>query len=154
MAKFYKFITAAGVFALAAPLLWFFGYSAVNLTGYCIAEKRFLSDDEKIGRAIMQIERRSNFSHYENGRINIWPRIKYESVNDFLAKNPNCCRLNPDEPRETGYSFGNAIYGSAHDIIVLEYKARYMDENGNEQSVQVREDNVVGNCGRLLWPQH
>lgn len=103
MRKLKKIILAI----LLASFCYAFWWCAMNYAGYCHAEGRFLSDQEKIYSAVKYvmphsyprtIKRQRNISIngvigksdylYENKKP-----IKYKDEQDFLALNPDCCTL-------------------------------------------------------------
>jgi hypothetical protein len=58
-----------------------------DYTGYCFADRRFLSDSELIDVAITQELRMNESSNY------VRDRKTYPALRDFHAENPNCCTV-------------------------------------------------------------
>lgn len=146
-------------------------YWSLNLSGFCFSQLRYLSDEQKIRMAIERLtsvnpspELRprtrgvvlsdKKYSHYRQ------VLRTYDSVEDFMQKNPNCCAL---VPKQESFS-EDFIYPTFWDKITgaYNYGIRYrytwsalitpIDENGNEGVPFVKEMKSTygiefGNCG-------
>ncbi|RCJ26021.1 hypothetical protein A6770_27025 [Nostoc minutum NIES-26] len=90
---------------------------------------------------------------YQNERTDLgrssYKYIKYTSFNEYIKENPNCCSINPGGPYEIRQSsFLNRIFGyDAPDVIVINFKVRHLDENGNKRAFKTRFENTLQNCG-------
>lgn len=123
----------------------------VAATGYCLAENGWLTDEEKLHRAI------SAYDH--TGRVLVdknesRQKVPYDNVNALLAANPGCCAINPEGPHEFGFR-SNAwakVNGMDSAIVSLRYLARYLDENGKMRTAYDSMVSYVSNCGRIYNP--
>ncbi|HYX18928.1 MAG TPA: hypothetical protein VE944_32180 [Nostoc sp.] len=136
-----RFLFVGGV------LLILFVYFGLNYSGFCFAEKRYLSDEEKI-RAVFD---------YQNSRdtlpLNNAPdpkHIKYKSFDEYIALYPECCSVNPGGGYEVPPTeFLDRILGyDSGDVVVINFKVRYLDENGSLKTGEKRFDNYLQNCGK------
>lgn len=131
-----------------------FIYFGLNYSGFCFAEKRYLSDEEKI---------RAEFD-YQNSRdtlpLDNFPdpkHIKYKSFDEYVALYPECCSVNPGGPYEVApVEFLARILGyNSGDVVVINFQVRYLDENGLLKTVENRYENYSRNCGKpwygKLW---
>ncbi|MDZ8240761.1 MAG: hypothetical protein RMZ69_27005 [Nostoc sp. ChiQUE01a] len=77
---------------------------------------------------------------YQNDRTDLgrssYNYIKYESFDEYIKENPDCCSINTGGSYEIRQpSFLNRIFGyDAPDIIVIKFKVRYLDEIGNKRA--------------------
>jgi hypothetical protein len=141
-------VIAVPVIILAAPMIFFAG---LNYSGFCFREMRYLTDEMKI-RSVFKEDNEATTVVNEHGKT-IRRYIPYRSFEEFIKRNPNCCQINPGGPYElpppyfldriTGYYSG--------DIIVLNYKVRYQDEDGEIQIKEVEYLNALMNCGGTRW---
>ncbi len=123
--------------------------ASLNYSGFCIAQGRYLSDDEKI-RAVIS---------YHNNRDTLpvgthnYQQISYRSVEEFLAKNPNCCAVDPGVP--VGIppdSFFNRVIGlDSNKPVIVNYKMMYIDDHGIRSSQSIKFENVLTNCGKVFY---
>jgi hypothetical protein len=66
----------------------------LNYSGFCWAEKRWLSDEERIDAAIEHLINRDEM--YLEGAIageKVYKVVPYTTIEDFKEKNPNCCEV-------------------------------------------------------------
>ena len=130
-------------------LLW----GGLNMTGFCWAEKRWLSDEERINLLITRIiqQKTVNLSAYSDQTVSfgVYPVLQYASVEDFRRVNPACCVINPVGPyelgkprfidRSTGFNSGKTIR--------IKYTQRYQDDNGQVKSKNLELLTYQTNCG-------
>ena len=128
-------------------LLFLLVYFGLNYSGFCFAEKRYLSNEEKI---------RAEFD-YQNSRdvlpIANFPdpkHIKYKSFDEYIALYPECCPDNPGGPYEVPPAkFLDRILGyNSGDVVVINFQVRYLDENDSLKTVENRFENYSRNCGK------
>ena len=83
-------------------------------------------------------------------------RIPYKDTDDFLAKNPNCCKVGI---QYSGEHSGDGIYNPfslfyllfyGGDVVSLYYQENYYDKSGEQQSQMVNWLYGVSNCGKNL----
>lgn len=86
-------------------LFLFFVYGALNYSGFCFREMRYLTDAEKkrIAVELVSSGKFTNGGYYSSsgsGKSDRWEKaLPYESVEEFLMENPDCCTLVPKERR-------------------------------------------------------
>lgn len=134
-------------FLSGGVLLILFVYYGLNYSGFCFAEKRYLSDEEKI---------RAEFD-YQNSRDTLpldnppnSEHIKYKSFDEYIALYPKCCAVNPGGSYEVSpVEFLDRIFGyNSGDVVVINFQVRYLDENGSLKTVENRYENYSRNCGK------
>ncbi|MBD2247727.1 hypothetical protein [Nostoc sp. FACHB-888] len=137
-----RFLFVGGV------LLILFVYFGLNYSGFCFAEKRYLSNEEKI-RAEFDYQNSRNILPIEN--FPVPKHIKYKSFDEYIALYPECCSVNPGGPYEVSpEKFLDRILGyNSGDIVVINFHARYLNKNGKIETVETRLENYSGNCGGL-----
>lgn len=135
--------------AVLIPVLMFITYASLNYSGYCIAERRYFSDEEKIRLTVEYVNSRDGV-HIDSSLSGHPKRIKYANADEFMKLNKECCSIGPRGGDGYRYpNFGRRIYGSISDTIVLDYLAKYVDEGGVERSKLVTEQWSISNCGRV-----
>jgi hypothetical protein len=135
-----RFLFVGGV--LLIPLVYF----GLNYSGFCFAQKRYLSDEEKI-RAEFDYQNSRNKLPLDN--LPDPKHIKYKSFDEYIALYPECCSVNPGGPYEVSpVNFLDRIFGyNSGDVVVINFKVRYLDENGSLKTVENRFENYSRNCG-------
>ena len=122
-------------------------YFSLNYSGFCFAEMRYLSNEEKI---------RAEFD-YQNSRDTLPldnppdpKHIKYKSFDEYIALYPECCSVNPGGPYEVSPTeFLDRIFGyNSGDVVVINFQVRYLDENGSLKTVENRFENYSPNCAQ------
>ncbi|MGL4619759.1 hypothetical protein [Chroococcidiopsis sp.] len=128
-------------------LLILFGYFGLNYSGFCFAEMRYLSNEEKI-RAVFDYQNSRNRLPLDN--LPDPKHIKYKSFDEHIALYPECCSVNPGSPYEVPpTNFLDRIFGyDSGDVVVINFQVRYLDENGSLKTVSNRFDNYLQNCGK------
>ena len=130
--------------------------SHLNYTGYCIEEERFLSEEEMLNAAVQKHLRRTVWTRYKVNGVSDIARAKlnYGSVEEFLSKHPNCCKLTDKE--KVGYDsyrqigFLSKIWGDARTLVVIEHPEQGVDSEGVLQQGIVTETYAIKNCGTAL----
>jgi len=142
------------------PILIFIVYGALNYSGFCFKELRYISNDEKIRGAIANM----NSDHRWDGYINALNRgggymkyIPYDNIDAFLKENPNCCTVDHSGFADDGApSFWERVFGSYNYSIKMKYIQKFiegpLDENKKEGAGKKREHLfegwfTAGNCG-------
>jgi hypothetical protein len=123
--------------------------------GICWETGRVMGEDELVRSAISQlihapyvtVDTRKDGTSYFDTKM----RLSYESVEDFLAKNPDCCAIKSftDSQLRT-FTFWERASGEHRAQVSIRYKERFMDSDGITHEVALTEKNTVGNCGHLL----
>jgi hypothetical protein len=120
---------------------------------------RYLSDREKFQMMFEAFNYRKTLFLKLKKKNNIYfesyEQIKYESFEQFMKMNPNCCAIVPgrlkDRRREAWLSYlWNRITGyNSGEVIVMTFTVRYLDENGEQRTQKVTTQNVLKNCGKV-----
>ncbi len=136
-------------------------FYSLNYSGFCFAKMRYLSDEEKLKIAFAYINNEDTLPVYIDRRIKSYEHIKYANFDEYIKENPNCCSINYGEAYKSvkssfipESSFLDRISGLGfRDLIVINFKVRYLDENGNQRVQEVRLGNTLRNCGRpeSIW---
>ena len=123
--------------------------ASMNYSGFCFAEGRYLSDEERI-RLYLELSMRNTYRYQERGSIKDYEYIKYSSVDEFLEKNPDCCGVNIKKgydlapprflDRITGFNSGK--------IISIEFPAYKLSNNGKKKLVKDEFYHYQMNCGK------
>jgi hypothetical protein len=135
------------------PLTVLVAYFALNYSGFCLAQMRYLSDEEKFKLV---------FDYHIGNRIpekivnkteQLYTYIGHKSFDEYIKENPECCTINPGGPYELPPpSFSDRITGhNSGDIIVIELTARYLDEKGKERLKEYKVEQALQNCGKIRW---
>lgn len=111
-------------------------FPSLNYSGMCISQMRWLSDEERFRLVIEQVINRDVIPIMsENHKTKHVKQIKYESIDDLLEQNPDCCKINPDGGSDLATpSFVDRIIGfNLGKLVGVDYKVKYLDENRKEQ---------------------
>jgi len=136
-------------------------FYSLNYSGFCFAKMRYLSDEEKLRIAFNYYNKEDKLPVDVGGKIKYYEHIKYASFDEYIKENPNCCSINHGETYKIAQSsfipessFLDRISGLGfRDLTVINFKVRYLDENGNQRVQEVRLGNTLRNCGRpvSIW---
>jgi hypothetical protein len=144
---------------IGLPTLFLVTFLGLNYSGFCFEKMRYLTDYEKMRLAFNYI------NNAEKLRVKVPEKgheyrkfIPYESFDEYIQENPNCCMINPpggsDAPPPRPilyYSRLDRIFGyNSGDLIVIRYKVRYLDKKGNQISQSIKVDSALQNCGKVL----
>ncbi len=149
-----------GFLVLGVPLLNFTYTGIMNYSGYCFAENRYLTTDEKFRIAFNFIN--DNPKTYiripegQNYDFKIVPRIPYSSFEEYALKNPDCCSIGKRVPSEMPPElFEERIFGlDSGKTITLYYLTNYFDPDNNYYGrVNHIYYFVLTNCGRVRRSQ-
>ena len=143
----------------AVPLVVALLHASLNYSGFCFREMRYLSDEEKFRIVFEMFNSRKTITIRtvieERTQFNDREQIKYESFEQFIQSNPDCCAIVPGKPRNTPWEtpssyFWDRITGyNSGEVIVMTFIARYLDENGDRTSEEVTTKTVLKNCGKI-----
>jgi hypothetical protein len=124
-----------------------------NVSGFCLKQLRFLSDDEAIDAAIAQVIAMQNSRIVTRTPDEPVVRVRpYESVAEFKALNPGCCRI---VPHNSGIevqlvTLPHRLWGDAAKSVSIVYRRHYVDVDGRPKSDVAKAQPVIGNCGKGL----
>ncbi|MDJ0615780.1 MAG: hypothetical protein QNJ63_03365 [Calothrix sp. MO_192.B10] len=127
------------------------GYFGLNYSGFCFAQIRYLSDEEKLRLAFNSINNAEKLDvENKDGKSVYREQIPYKSFDEYIKENPDCCKINPrggsDLPPPR---FSDRIFGyHSGELIVINFKVRYIDDNGKQIIQETRIDNTLQNCGK------
>ncbi len=130
---------------------------AKNYSGFCFAQNRYLTHDEKILIVFNHVNRATKMRIGGNGGKNYSDvkTIPYGSFEEFTKENPNCCEV--DVKGRYGFEipppdFFDRITGyNANEIITINYKFHYINKNGRDNTHYIEGYQVLTNCGRVKY---
>lgn len=130
-------------------------FFALNYSGFCFRKLRYLSSEEKI-EFLFNIWNKSSGRRdlFIDGEYKVLERKKrYANFDEFLAKHPNCCDVNPESPYDTGPpNFVDRITGyDSGSMIRLKFNEEYIDSDGNVLIKKVQVLDRLQNCGESYW---
>ncbi|HSC74692.1 MAG TPA: hypothetical protein VLB90_00460 [Pseudomonadales bacterium] len=147
-------------FFLAVTLLavgGFVWWAGMNYTGYCHAEGRYLSDEEKIDLAIRDILQTYPPVLTENAVGVIHSKrpenpVYYTDITEFKSSNNNCCNITQVGPegKNDRASLYSRITGRISGFVHVKYLVRYKDEQGTGLSKSIDTYPAITNCG-AIW---
>lgn len=123
----------------------------MNHSGFCWAQKRWLTSEEKI-RAVLAYSNKSNIYNYKwSNEISAkrYQVIHYPSVEAILQAYPDCCSI---EPGFQGMGASDSkLWGTLLDEhIVFAYGVRYRDENASEKIKIIEGTAFYDNCAEYM----
>ena len=127
-------------------------YFGLNYSGFCFAEMRYLSDEEKIRSVFNYQNNRTRLPVYIPGKgSTIYQHIKYKSFDEYIKQNPDCCTLNPGIPTEVPPArFIDSILGyNSGDVVAITFRVRYLNENNQQGLIEASFENTIQNCGKV-----
>jgi hypothetical protein len=141
---------------LGVPLLNLIYGGIMNYSGYCFAENRYLTADEKIRITFNHINSKPKttirIGEGSNSVVKSFERIPYSSFEEYVKQNPDCCSVGKkvfsDLPPP---DFFDRISGyNSEKIVVLNYKSNYFDTEINSlNAVEFTFYYVLTNCGNI-----
>ncbi len=136
---------------IGLPILFLVAFFGLNYSGFCFAEMRYLSKEEKIRAVFNYQNNRTDLLAFVISKPPNYQYIRYKNFEEFLAENPDCCHVNPGGPYGVPPSFFlDRIFGfDSGDVVVIDFKVRYLDEKGNQGSEKVQFENFLTNCGKV-----
>ena len=128
---------------------------ALNYSGFCIAEFRFVPDEEKINKVVSALALGGISRGFveQDGRLveaGSVMTLPYKNTDEFFADNPNCCQIGPLAPE--GYyepTLVRKLTGTVSDVVAVRYLRRTVDSAGAIASERVLAQFSVNNCGRI-----
>ena len=148
-----RFFLAVTVLTVGGFVWW----AGMNYTGYCHAEGRYLSDEERINLAITNILQTYPPVLTENAVGVIHAKrpdnpIYYADIAEFKLINRNCCNITMKTNDGEGYQVPmySRIMGSISGLVHVKYIIRYKDKQGVELSKNHETYPAITNCG-AIW---
>ena len=140
-------VLAAFVF-MALALTYF-----LHRSSYCIAEGRFVSDQEMIYAAITdEIWSIGLPTTYVDLPDPGEKELPFAGVSNFEELNPGCCRILTGDEERTAlhrYGFLNRLFGYYAVVVGLTYNVRYLDKQGIEHQRATHSQVAVSSCGKI-----
>jgi len=121
----------------------------LELSGYCFEQQRFLTDREFLNAAIGEAIERDAVtvarSQQRQVKIESVPLPRYSSMEEFVAKNPQCCKFAPHNAGDESplVTFGDRVFGRAARTVLVAYPLSLSDRSAATASLRI----VVTNCG-------
>jgi hypothetical protein len=142
-----------GPSAIIAVLL-LAGTVSLNYSGFCIAERRFVPDEEKIRAAVADVAVGDMVFWYGAGRDPDGRRSvlidRPDTVDEFLAANPGCCRIVPVGRSMHSRAFPGRILGQVSHEVRIDYVRQIPDDRGILQADRARRHVYVTPCGTAV----
>lgn len=139
-------------------IAWIVRLGVLGYSGYCPAEERVLSDQERIAIVVAQIVAQdppviSMQMTDSDGRTyldNQQPKhpIRYTSIAEFLVLNPNCCEVVQSAPESGPIDLLDRISGRIAAYVHVKYRVRYLDDAGQPMETTANPYYAITNCGR------
>ena len=129
--------------------------SVLQYHGICLETGRVLSDEEKIALAIQATSKRRIVVYVQEGVRKGFEQAPYSSVDVFLEKNPDCCKIEMREfiKFQKYHSLLPArMNGQYAGHITIKYQAQYIDEKGEIHTTPYGFTTAISNCGKILDP--
>ena len=129
-------------------------FFALNYSGFCFRELRYLSSEEKM-EFLFNIWNNSVFDNIViDGEFKVLERKnRYANFDEFLEKHPNCCEVDPKGGYDTAPpNFIDRITGyDSGTRILIEFDEEYIDSNGNILTKEIQIVDRLQNCGESRW---
>ncbi len=123
---------------------------ALNYSGFCVGEFRYLSSQEKMESLFNRWNRLGSASILIDGKYqSLKQKNTYANFAEFVAKHPNCCEIDPGGGYDMGPPrFTDRITG--HDsaqVIRLKFNEEFIAPNGNIITKEIIFSGRLQNCG-------
>ena len=150
MKKFFNQDIYLLVFCCSIAIIFF----ALNYSGFCFREFRYLSAEEEI-ESLFKIWNRSTTRniHIDGEYRTLERKNRYANFDEFFAKHPNCCEINPGGPYEMGTPrFIDRILGyDSGRVIRFKFNEEFIDLDGNIITTEIEVLDRLQNCGESYW---
>jgi hypothetical protein len=148
------------ILILGIPLSIFSYIGAKNYSGFCFAQNRHLTDEEKFRIVFNDINSRLNTTIVvgvgQNYARKTVQRIPYNSFEEYKKENMNCCKTGRRIPSEIPKEeFDERIFGLDSGVTVtLDFKTKYFDKDSNYYGViGYTHYYILTNCGKVRKSQ-
>ena len=132
------------------PLTVIATFFGLNYSGFCFAQMRYLSNEEKL-KSVFNYQIENKIYEKVFNQKKYYTYVGTKSFDEYVKKYPDCCTINPGGPYEFGQSsplYRITGYNSG-DVIVINFKGRYLDRNGNQKFQQYKAAYYLLNCGKV-----
>jgi hypothetical protein len=129
---------------------------ALNYSGYCVAELRFVPDEEKINNVVSVLAQGGVSRGFveKDGKLveaSTITTLPYKNTDEFFADNPNCCQVGPVVAE--GYyepTLVRRLAGTVSDVVAVTHPKQTIDQAGVISSEKVLDQFSINNCGRIV----
>jgi hypothetical protein len=133
----------------------FIVYAGLNSSGFCFAKMRYLSDEDKFRQVFERINHSGKVfikdeQNNENERQS-YERIPYESFEQFIEINPDCCTMEPFRRNTPRWDWERLTGLHNAEVTVMDYTTYYLDENGKRRSKKFKWGVIQQNCGQTYY---
>jgi hypothetical protein len=131
--------------------------AGLNYSGFCMEQKRWLSDEEKIRHFVL-----NNFVSTTDYSGNVFDATgetviqkknqstRYKNFEDFMENNPNCCRFDILESADSGPpTFWTKIKGGYSNTMIINYGKDHKIYDGTTPNKSIA---YIDNCGKTVKP--
>ena len=130
--------------AMGAVVLGLIGSSALNYSGFCFAQGRYLTEQE-----LIEIGARDEFrfyppSHYPGFVAEVAKPIPYNSFEEFVSRNPNCCSLTRTGRKGGAPTLIHRLLGHFATFVRVEYS---VEEDVTDTPMTTVSYIAITNCG-------
>lgn len=146
--------------ALGIPLSVLIYIGAKNYSGFCFAQNRYFTDEEKFRIVFNDINSKLNttilVSEGQNYVRKSVQRIPYNSFEEYKKENTNCCKTSTRIPSEIPKEeLDERIFGLDSGVTVaLDYKTKYFDKDSNYYgAIDYTHYYILTNCGKVRKSQ-
>ena len=141
-------MTRIAKFTIGLVVLLLGAWGGLNTTGFCIAERRYLTDAEQIEVAMNNVYQ-SNIADYKyrSGVGSLGPLVKYANFDEFKALNSDCCSLTPVAKEGFRGSMMRQMLGTFRAFVDVKYREENTS-SGQNSNLKKEVFIAVTNCGR------
>ena len=135
-------------FIVGLVALILFAWGGLNTTGFCIPERRYLTDAEQIEVALNNVYHSHIADYkYRSGVGSSGPLVKYADFEEFKALNIDCCSLTPVANEGFRGSTMRRVFGTFRAFVDVKYRE---ENTSGDQTSNLRKEVFIAvtNCGR------
>lgn len=119
----------------------------LNYSGVCISKGRTLTDKERIRISLDKIiNTKSIYIEKEDSYNKYYTQIPYESVDQYLELNPDCCQITHGGDLASPKFIDRITGYNANKVIVINYLVHYI-KDGIEKTQWIKSEGFQTNCG-------
>jgi hypothetical protein len=128
-----------------------FAIYSLHTNGYCIFERRFVTQSEMIKIAVKsELFMLSQSQKFEDETLKQNDLVThFSSVDDFLHRNPDCCSLVGNINNYEIYGSYPLIVGHIANSVRLEYQFEYRNQQGILASRSHTQEIPISSCGKI-----
>ena len=124
---------------------------SLHTNGYCISERRFVTQSEMIKTAVKsELFMLSQSQKFEDETLKQNDLVThFSSVDDFLERNPGCCSLVGNRNNYEIYGSYPIIVGQIANSVRLEYQFEYRNQQGILASRSHTQEIPISSCAKI-----